>query len=60
MYKREKKGKLSPFSTIFFVSMVCFFLCVFFSFFCLRRKDAKEKVFKTKGQKQEGKSGSQK
>ncbi len=44
MHKREKKGKLSPFSTFFFFSMV------FFSFFSSTwEKDAKEKVVEKKG-----------
>ncbi len=51
--KRELKGKLPPFSTFFFFSMVFFF-------FCLKIKRCQEKGFETKGQKWEGKKRSQK
>jgi hypothetical protein len=38
MQKREKKGKLPPFSTFFFFSMILFFFVFFFIFLCLRRR----------------------
>jgi hypothetical protein len=52
--ERELEGKLPPFSTFFFSSMI------FFLFLYLRRKRCWEKAFEIEGQKWEGRSKNKK
>jgi len=56
----ELKGKLPPFFAFLFFFMVLFFFVFFFPFLCLRRRICQGKTFETKGEKWEGRSGSQK
>jgi len=53
LHPKCRRSKLLPLSTFYFI--------LFFGFLLLeKKKDAKEKVLETKGQKQEAKSKSQK
>jgi hypothetical protein len=58
---KSNKRKVSSFPSLHFIfSMIYFFFVFFFPFFCLKRTRCQEKVLETKGQKQEGRSKSQK
>jgi len=54
----ELEGSLPPFSAFF--SFLWFFFLCFFSFFYLKKRRCQEKLFETKGYKQEGKNKSTK